>query len=218
MSTLLCLLVIWAHLLPSQPPADVRVGLVRADAVTALTPELPKFRSTHRKFLFLAISRDYLTLPGETSGLRLTDSRPVFAVTIPADIDIDSEDGVRLVRLKLKDGRREVSHGDSPDAKFDKNDVVAVTFTPQSSEPAPKVRAFRVTVTAPLAPGEYALVVERRFYSFTMAGEARASQGRDRLPNVPPSQAIGRYIATRSTATTHAGNGSISAAVTPPAM
>ena len=39
-----------------------------------------------------------------------------------------------------------------------------------------------------------------------------------RLPSLPPIHAIGRYMATRSIATTQVGNGSISAATSPPAM
>lgn len=124
------------------------------------TPAKPKTRTV--RLIFLAMQSDSLTMDGERSALRLKDASPRFELTLPPGIDADD---VLLLRVKPKDGRRGVGHTSSLEHPFNRDDVVPLAIEP--GDPA-QPRAVRVKATAPLKPGEYALLIDMRFYDFAV--------------------------------------------------
>ena len=131
-------------------------GLVTIPAV----PATPQNRTV--RVLILSFSSSSLVMPGERAALRVKDAAPRFQVTLPAGVDADE---VRLVRLKPKDGRRAVGHSSSFEHPFSKEDLVEIKLEP--ADPATP-RIYRVVVPAPLKAGEYALLIDMRFFDFAI--------------------------------------------------
>jgi hypothetical protein len=142
----------------SKTPAEVI--LLRGESPTPIRATTAQPMSRTVRAVFIVVSSDSLVIDGARSALRLEDASPRFEVTLPAGIDADE---VRLVRLKSKDGHRSIGYTSSPEHPFSKSDVMAIAA--ERKDPA-QPRAVIVKTAAPLKPGEYALLIDARFFDF----------------------------------------------------
>jgi len=136
---------------------------VDGDRKTAMPSETPVPRSRNFRFVFIGISKDLMTIDGTKSKLRVTDKSPSFQLALPAGVSPDR--AVVLVRLKAKDGRREVGRSRDTSSGLNQDDVVSVKFELAGAGLATSQR-YRVVPSSPLKAGEYAIVVDKRFYDF----------------------------------------------------
>lgn len=146
--------------LPINVQTAAEVAVLTPDRPTPITAVPAKSRTRNIRVIFIGVSSDSLTLDAERSALRLKDPSPRFQLTLPAGVDVDD---VRLLRLKSKDGHRSVGYTSSLEHPFSKDDVVA--FAIEAGDPA-QPRTYRVKTTVPLKPGEYAFLIDTRFYDF----------------------------------------------------
>jgi hypothetical protein len=107
------------------------------------------------------------TLNGARASLR-APSAPSFELSLRPDLN--PEDAANIVRLTCKSGHREISVLRGGDFRhtsrgFDAKDIVPSTISElEVQRPGSIRKAYRVTLTGPLAAGEYAFVVQRETY------------------------------------------------------
>jgi hypothetical protein len=145
---------------PINTSTAAQVAFLSTDGAVpiAAIPAQPRTRTI--RFLILTASSDSLVVPGERAKLRVKEASPRFQVTLPAGIETED---VLLLRMKPKDGRRGVGHSSSLEHPFSEDDLMPVKLEP--ADPAAP-RVYRVLTTAPLKPGEYALLIDMRFFDF----------------------------------------------------
>ena len=142
----------------SKTPAEV--ALVGGEKPVSLQAATARPHTRNIRFIFIGVSMDSLQIDGERSAVRVKDASPRFEIALPPGVDADE---VRLLRLKAKDGHRSVGHTSSLEHPFSKSDLVPIAV--EIKDPA-QPRAVSVKPTAPLKPGEYAILIDLRFYAF----------------------------------------------------
>ena len=100
--------------------------------------------------------------------LRITNPTPIFEVTLP--LDLKPSDTIALVKLSVESKRRQVlTAGGAGPSGFSKDDLIPITIEPAGPRSTERERTYKVTTAAPLAQGEYALVVFiSNYYDFAL--------------------------------------------------
>jgi hypothetical protein len=159
--------VLLQSIVPVNTQAAAQVAFLSTDGPVSVSaiPATPRNRTV--RVLILSFSSNSLVIAGERAGLRIKEASPRFQITLPAGVEADD---VLLLRMKSKDGRRGVGHSSSLEHPFSKDDLMPVKIEPAVAglEPAGPAtpRVYRVVTTAPLKPGEYALLIDMRFFDF----------------------------------------------------
>lgn len=109
------------------------------------------------------------TLNGNHAQIRITNTSPMFELMLPSYVN--PSDHIIIVKLTPKSDRREIEVGRSRFVTFStgfrEKDIMPTNFEelPKSNQSGYKL--FRVKVTNPLSPGEYAFVTNNSlFYDF----------------------------------------------------
>ena len=145
--------------------ASTEVLLIYGDRKMPMTAQTPEPRSHNFQIAIFVISRDVLAIERPKSSLRIRTRSPSFQLHLPAEIAASE---VALVRLKTKDGCREIGADHETASRLRDDDLLPVTLKPVEAVEAATTRQYRVTSTSQLKPGEYALVVRARFYDFAV--------------------------------------------------
>ena len=149
----------------ADPPAAI--VLVDGDRTSAMRSLTPQPRSRNTRIAFVGISRDLLTIDGAAAGLRTRQRTPFFRVIVPAGVA--PGDRVRLVKLNSRDGGREVGRASQSDSDVSDDALMSLTFEALDAGGPGGSAASRTYLSrpkAPLKPGEYAIVLNGRFYDF----------------------------------------------------
>ena len=141
-------------------PDEVRVTVARAGQQAALPQaDVETVNAKGLRITVFGVSSDLLRVPGERAAIQMPDHAPVFTVHVPSSV---RNDDVVLLKLKPKDGYRQVAVGGTAQVPYDSSAVVGVRIENVDAEG----RTRRVTPKSTLKPGEYALVVLKRFFDF----------------------------------------------------
>jgi hypothetical protein len=109
----------------------------------------------------IARPEDSVTLAGASAAVRVQGSPTGLQIVLPATFDPAE---VALVRLKDKDGRREVLVGPPPARKFGADATIALHWSAPQDAGAEK--RYQVEIAEPLKKGEYAIVVFDTLFAF----------------------------------------------------
>lgn len=110
-------------------------------------------------------------LNGNHAQLRITNTSPMFEISLPADVN--AADQLVLIKVNPKSDRREVEVGRAgitgTSMGFRKEAIVPTTFEEvkvQTIGGGVKYMLYRVKVVNPLPPGEYAFAPRNLYYDF----------------------------------------------------
>ena len=162
MQTLLTIVMLMSAA-PSQGVQSQPVLLVSDGQRTTLAGVAPEPRWRTRQVLILSFSRDLLTIDGVKSAHRVKTTTPTLIVSIAAGAT--PADVVHLIRLTPKDGRREVGRDQDAPSGVEEGDLLPLAIERVESDTA-SAHLYRIRPTSPIKPGEYAVILSRRFYAF----------------------------------------------------
>lgn len=107
-------------------------------------------------------SRIRAALNGNHAQLRITNTSPMFEVTLVSNVN--PSDVIALIRLTPKSDRREVETGrggiTGVSSGFRKSDLVPISVEDAQGAGGSTFKVYRAKVVSPLQPGEYALVTQ----------------------------------------------------------
>lgn len=111
------------------------------------------------------------TLNGSRAQLRIANTAPIFETALLANIN--PSDQIVVVKLTVKSERRELDVGRSTlsggvTTEIREKDKVAVAIEEVRMDGSMKI--YRARPTAPLPPGEYAVMISSGFYDFGVDG------------------------------------------------
>lgn len=155
-------LEVQAPVAPATAPPEV--VLLQGDQKTHLPGVKAAPGSRTFRILILAFSRDLLSISGAKAANRITAKTPAFLLTVPAGVEPD--EAAVLVRLKPKDGQREVGRDRNTTSEIESGDILAMTFELAEPGNPAAARLYRASPKAPLKAGEYAIVAGSLFYGF----------------------------------------------------
>lgn len=151
-----------APVAPATVPPEV--VLLQGDQKTRLPGVKAATGSRTFRILILGFSRDLLLIDGVKAAHRVTAKTPAFLLTVPAGVDPD--EAAVLVRLKPKDGRREVGRDRNTTSEIEAGDILTMTFELAEPGNPAAARLYRASPKVPLKAGEYAIVVGSLFHEF----------------------------------------------------
>ena len=153
---------IQAPVAPATAPPEV--VLLHGDQRTRLSGVKAATATRTFRILILGFSRDLLIIDGAKAAHRVTAKTPAFLLPVPAGIEPD--EAAVLVRLKPKDGRREVGRDRNTTLEIESGDILAMRFELAEPGNPSAARLYRASPKGPLKAGEYAIVVGSLFHEF----------------------------------------------------
>jgi hypothetical protein len=143
------------------PPKPAQIVITSAAGPALLEGTRGELVTRAIKMGSIARPEDSVTLAGPSAAVRLQGAPTGLQIVLPATFDPAE---VMLVRLKEKDGRREVIVGPPPARKFEPGVTVALHW----SEPqdAGTEKRYQVDIGETLKTGEHAIVVFDTLFAF----------------------------------------------------
>ena len=166
---LLIAFTLWAgHSAPSAADDPVVTWMAHGRSTVVNVANAEERHHTFR-ILIIGIAKLFMAIDKAHSALRVTDGSPEFRIALSPGAEqelLKRPQFVVLVRLTSNDGVREVRFSRNEEKPFSKDDVIPFTLGPGTTESPTSAVIHRAIVTGKLNPGEYAFVIDGKFYDF----------------------------------------------------